>query len=116
MAKSTLDIEIAADDQVTVVVLDGPVDSATIPDFKKALDPIFRQKEAKVLLDCTSLTYMNSKAIGLLAKYRRECYIGGGRMALCHLNKKLVRTMDLLGLGSMLKTYESREEAMQALV
>ncbi|MBN1268160.1 MAG: STAS domain-containing protein [Kiritimatiellae bacterium] len=115
MAKSTLDMRVEKEGDITVVVLDGPVDSATLASFKQGLDPVFRERGVKVLLDCTNLTYLNSKAIGLLARYRRDCYVGGGRLALCHLNTKLVRTVDLLGLSSLLKTYESREEAVGAL-
>jgi anti-anti-sigma factor len=115
MAKSTLDVKVTQDGEVVVAVLSGPVDSATMGDFRKALDPLFRGKPGTILLDCKELTYMNSKAIGLLAKYRRDHYVAGGRMAICSLNKRLVRTMDLLGLGSTLKTYESKEEALKAL-
>lgn len=116
MGKATLDVRVErVGDGVAVVELDGPVDSATWASFKESLDPVFRERGARILLDCTKLTYLNSRAIGLLARYRRECYVAGGRLVLCGLNTKLVRTVDLLGLGGLLITYPTREEAMSAL-
>lgn len=99
---------------VTVVTVNGPVDSATIEQFRMALDPLTSKPGAYVLLDCEKLTYINSRGLGLLAKYHRNCFAHLGWFALCKLNRKLVRTMDLLGLGSLLKIYETREEALAA--
>ena len=70
---------------------------------------------ARVLLDCTGLTYMNSKALGLVSSYHRTLLAAMGQLALCSLNRKLVKTMDLLGLGQMLKIYDTREEALRNL-
>lgn len=112
---NTLEVKIEQVDDVVVVTLNGPIDSATKDIFKDSLDPVFRKKGVKVLFDCENLTYMNSRALGLLSSYRRRCYVNGGRLALSKLNTKIVRTMDLLGLGKLLKRYESNPEAMEAL-
>lgn len=97
---------------VHVVTVNGPVDSATFEQFRCTLDPIAMKAGAYVLLDCEGLTYINSRGLGLLAKYHRSCFGHLGWFALCNVNRKLVRTMDLLGLGSVLKFYNSREEAL----
>lgn len=99
---------------VTVVSITGPVDSATIEQFRLALDPLAIKPGAYILLDCENMTYINSRGLGLLAKYHRSCFGHLGWFAMCKVNRKLVRTMDLLGLGSLLKFYETREEALAA--
>jgi len=112
---NTLEVKVEQTDAVIIVTLSGPVDSATKDIFKDSLDPIFKSKGIKVLFDCEGLTYMNSRALGLLSSYRRRCYVNGGKLALSKLNTKIVRTMDLLGLGKLLKRYDTNEEAIAAL-
>jgi anti-anti-sigma factor len=115
VAKNELDIIVARDGQVDIALIDGPVDSATIDVFKDKLDSVCAHSGAKVLLDCQRLTYLNSRAIGLLVKYHRSLLLTHGRFALCNLNSRLVRTLDLLQLGKALFVYESREKALEVM-
>lgn len=115
MGLATLDIQLEQVGKVTVVTLSGPVDSATHDHFKQTLDPLFTAREVYVLLDCKGLTYINSRGLGLLASYHRLCFASRGWMAICNVDRKTVKTMDLLGLGKMLQFYPSREEALAAM-
>ncbi len=65
-------------DGITIVNLDGPVDSATFDTFKKALHEACNAKACKAVLDCKGLTYMNSKSFGLLSSYHRKMVIDMG--------------------------------------
>jgi anti-anti-sigma factor len=115
MADATLDIKVEEKEQVKIVTLTGPVDSATHDQFKTTLDPIFMAPSANVVIDCLGLTYINSKGLSLLARYHRNCYASQGKMAVCNVNQKLIRTMDLLGLGKILKFYENRNAALASM-
>ena len=70
---------------------------------------------ARVLLDCGQLTYLNSTSIGLLMKFHRGLVVSRGRLALCALNSKLARTLELLQIGKSLQLYPTRAEALAAL-
>jgi anti-sigma B factor antagonist len=100
---------------VTVAAPHGPLDSATLDKFQEVVGPLCAHGGSKVLLDCTNLTYMNSRAIGLLMKYHRGLLVSRGHFALCCLNSKLVRTLDLLQIGKTLAIHSTREEALAAL-
>jgi anti-sigma B factor antagonist len=112
--KSLLTVTHETADSIKIVVLDGPVDSSTYDLFRKEIGSVCLPS-AKVLLDCAGLTYMNSKSLGLLSSFHRQQMVDMGRLALSGLNRKLVKTMDLLGLGQMLKLYETRDQALEAL-
>jgi anti-anti-sigma factor len=115
MGKHTLDI---SDEQVgntTVITLSGPVDSATFDRFKSVLVRACASRSQTILLDCADLTYMNSRAFGVLSQQQRSLLAGSGKLALCSLDRRMVRTIDLLGLGQTLTIYESKEEALAAL-
>lgn len=115
MGKVTLDITTETHGPVTVLVVNGPVDGQTYDHFKQAVHHACLAPGARVLIDCTGLTYMNSKSFGLLSQYHRSMLAGMGSLALCSLNRKLVKTMDLLGLGQMLKMFDNREAAFQKM-
>jgi anti-sigma B factor antagonist len=115
MSKPILDVMVQQESGITIAVIQGPVDSATIDLFKELLDPVCLPKGARVVLDCRHLSYLNSRAIGLIMKYHRGLMLTRGRLALCQLNEKLVRTLDLLQMGKSLVTFPTREEALAAL-
>jgi len=115
VSKNELEVMISKDGEVDMVRLDGPIDSATIENFKDKLDPLCNKPGAKVLVDCAHLSYLNSRAIGLLVKYHRSLAVSRGRLVFCNLNSKLVRTLELLQLGKALQICESREKAMELM-
>ncbi|HMP72594.1 MAG TPA: STAS domain-containing protein [Kiritimatiellia bacterium] len=114
---SERDLEVIVNDEqgVTTIFVDGPVDSATIETFKNRLDPVCLKPAARILLDCSKLSYLNSRAIGLLVKYHRSLVLTRGKFVLYGLNSRLVRTLDLLQLGKMLISYPTRDEAIAAV-
>ncbi len=115
MAQPAFDVVIEPSDPVVTVRLIGPVDSATIELFKEKLDPVCLRQGARVRMDCRALSYLNSRAIGLLVKYQRSLMLNRGRLALFGVNEKLVRTLDLLQLGKTLALFKTGEEALAAL-
>ena len=102
-------------ESATVVHVSGPVDSANVELFKAELTPLCAVPGARVLLDCEQLTYLNSTSIGLLMKFHRGLIVSRGRLALCALNSKLARTLELLQIGKSLQMFPSRAEALAAL-
>ena len=115
MAEATLEVKIEQQGAVTIATLNGPVDSATHDEFKNALDPIFGKPAPHIVLDCSGLTYINSKGLALLAKYHRAAMLDRGWMSVCNVNRKIVRTIDLLGMGKILRCFNSRDEAIAAM-
>ncbi len=113
--KPNFDVIVSREGDVTVATLKGPVDSATLDLFQDRIGPLCTAASAKVLLDCRDLTYINSRAIGLLMKYNRGLQVGRGQFAMSNLNPKLMRTLELLQIGKTLSIYASREEALAAL-
>lgn len=115
MPPKPVQVSVAREGDVLLVQVSGPVDSEQIDVFKQQLDPIFAAKGALVLMDCKNLTYLNSRAIGLIMKYYRQLAFSMGRLVLFGVNKRLVRTLDLLHVGKELPIAESREEALKIL-
>ena len=113
MSQAELNVYTEDVDGVTVVTLAGPVDSATFDQYKSELDRLCRTETApRLAIDCRQLSYINSKGIGLLASLHRQVMIQMGNIALFGLSSRIMKTLELLGLGKRLRIYDSREEAL----
>lgn len=113
--KPALEVFVEQEGDVAVATLKGPIDSATLDIFQDKVGPLCSRSGGRVLLDCRELSYINSRGIGLLMKYHRGLMVSRGHFALCSLNPKLVRTLDLLQIGKALASYPGRAEALAAL-
>lgn len=116
MAQAELEVLTEVVDGITVVTLSGPIDSATFDEFKAAMHPLTRGEIPLVVLDCSQLSYINSKGIGLFASFHRQTMLQLGYAAFCGLSSRIRKTMELLGLGKRLHVFETREEAIAAVV
>ena len=115
MGEWVLDVAVEQCDKVTVVSLSGPIGTSTLDKFKQEVDPLLRKASPHILLDCAGLSYINSKGLALLTNYHRRCYADRGRLGLCNVNDRLAKTIELLKLGTVLKFYNSRDEALTAM-
>ena len=66
---------------------------------------------AHLVLDCGRLDYLSSAGIGILAATIKRCREGKGDMLLCSVEDKMRRVMQIIGLLSLVKTYENEKTA-----
>lgn len=114
MSAADLDVIFKDEDGIIFVSLVGPVDSATFDDFKTGMQPLLREPKPHVVVDCSRLTYINSKGIGLLANLHRQSLISLGYAAFYGIAPRIRKTFDLLGLGKRLRMFDTAEEAVAA--
>lgn len=115
MSARILNIGISTDSGLTICHVSGPADSDNIERLREALERLTHIPNALILMDCTELTYLNSRAIGMLLKYYRQIAFNRGRLAIFGINTKIVRTLELLHIGKELPIYATREEALAVL-
>ena len=114
MAEAVLTTQIENRDGVQLVHLSGPLDSVTHDQFKDLLDPIVNQSNVRLVLDCEQLSYINSKGLALLGRYQRISMQNLSFMGIAALNRRITKTIELLGLSRLVKLYDTAEEAIQA--
>ena len=114
MAEAVLTTQIENRDGVQLVHLSGPLDSVTHDQFKDLLDPIVNQSNVRLVLDCEQLSYINSKGLALLGRYQRISMQNLSFMGIAALNRRITKTIELLGMSRLVKLYDTVEEASQA--
>lgn len=113
MMDVVLTTQIEEEDGIKLIRLSGPLDSATHADFKALLDPLMNERGSKIVLACENLTYVNSKGLALLGRYQRVSAQMAGFFGIAGLNKRITRTIELLGMKKLVKLYETAEEAFE---
>lgn len=115
MTPTQLDITIEEQEGITVAHVKGPIDSATMDHFHKTFGALFRARNAKVVMDCTDLTYINSRGMGWLMEYHRQVTLGKGRLVLANPLPMILFSFQRLKLTDVIKTYPSVADALAAL-
>ncbi len=114
MSEAVLTTQIENRDGIQLVHVSGPLDSMTHDRFRELLDPMVNQSRIRIVLDCENLTYVNSKGLALLGRYQRITLQNLSFLGIAALNRRITKTIELLGMGKLVKLYPSVAEAMQA--
>ena len=114
MADAVLTTQIENREGVQVVHVSGPLDSMTHDGFKDLMDPLVNQPRIRLVLDCEHLSYVNSKGLALLGRYQRIALQNLSFLGIAALNRRITKTIELLGMSKLVKLYPSVVDAMQA--
>jgi anti-anti-sigma factor len=104
-------IRIAGDLYGAVLSLTGSLDGHTSIKFDEYLQATTSAGFAHIILDCGKLDYISSAGIGVLAATIKRCRDAKGDVRLCHIEDKMRRVMQIIGLLSLVKTYEDDKAA-----
>ena len=114
MAEANLKLETEERNGVRIIHVSGPLDSMTHDGFKDLLDPLVSQPRIRIVLDCERLSYVNSKGLALLGRYQRIALQNLSFLGIAALNRRITKTIELLGMSKLVKLYPTVEEAMKA--
>ena len=101
--------------EVTVVGLNGRVDSSTAKSFEERLTALFRSGHNRVMVDFKHLVYISSAGCRVLLVASRLAEKSDGQLALCNLTADVMRVFELGGLTDFFAIYPSREEGLAKL-
>jgi anti-sigma B factor antagonist len=103
------------DDGVGVVRLMGEVDMYTAPQLKQAMLGLIDGGAAKVVVDLSGVTFVDSTALGVLIGGVRRLHAAGGAMALVVVTRPVGRVLSITGLDRVFTIHKTLEDAVAAL-
>lgn len=92
-----LDVSTAQRDDLTVVTLDGELDIYTVAAFRARLDQL-DPAEARIVIDLTSVTLLDSSGLGALVSLLNQSRSGTGQLGLVCPHRRLRRVFEITGL------------------
>ncbi len=115
MNSSNLIIDFEEDKGITIAILKGVIDSETCDQYNEVLGPYFRSRTEVVTIDCEELTYINSRGMGLLMEFHRQCTMGTGKITLCNVNDTIFHILERMGIPEVIRVFPSREAAVDCM-
>ena len=101
--------------EITVVDINGRVDSNTAKSFEEKLTGLFQSGRNRVVVDFKHLVYISSAGCRALLVASRLAEKSDGQLALCNLTADVLRVFELGGLTDFFAIYPSREEGLAKL-
>ena len=91
----------------------GRVDSATAPEFTRALEKISNDGRFKIALDMSELEYMSSAGFRALLATQRNCKrYNRGELVLVQVPDRIREALELAGFTELFKTFDDPLEAV----
>ena len=100
---------------VTIVDINGRVDSNTAKSFEDKLTGLIRAGRNRVVVDFKHLIYISSAGCRALLIASRLAEKSDGQLALCNITADVMRVFELGGLTDSFAIYPSREEVLAKL-
>ena len=98
-----------------VLHVTGEIDIYTAPMFKQAVVNLVSEGNKDVIIDLSGVTFMDSSGFGTLLGATRRLRPSGGGLHLAGPNSTIQRMLRLTRLDSIMRIYDSPEEAVKAI-
>jgi anti-anti-sigma factor len=94
----------------------GPLVQADAEDFKKRAVETARSAMGRLVIDASSVPYVDSRGLEVLAELSDELAGGGQTLRLCGVNETVREVLDLTDLASLFEHYEDANSAVRAFL
>jgi anti-anti-sigma factor len=97
---------------ITIVQLEGHLDSVTCTTLEKQLRDAIARSSSKIILDLTDVSYISSGGWGIFVGEVRELREQGGDVVLVGMTPEVYDVYELLGFSDILRALGTIEEAV----
>ncbi|MFG2606372.1 STAS domain-containing protein [Streptomyces sp. NPDC048514] len=108
-----LGIDRSVVDGITVVTVTGEIDHHTSGLLRLALAPDEPAKPARTIADFAGVDFMDSSGINALIS-AHQAHGDAGRLSLAAVSRPVLRTLEIVGLTTLIDCYPSVREALEA--
>ena len=86
----------------TVVVIEGRVDTVTVPELEMKVSPIWATPGITLVFDCEKLEYLSSSGLRIILSAHKQVTAKGGKFILRNLTREVRSVIDLTGFSRIL--------------
>ena len=103
------------DDQRQVVAVAGEIDLFTAPELKAALGETLESGRARIVVDLSDTTFLDSTALGVLIGAVKRLRSRDGALTIVNTDSNIAKTFEITGLDQIFTIRPTRDEAIEAL-
>ncbi len=99
------------DGEITIVRVDGVIDTITAHELEKVANSLLAQKRFKIVVDLGGVDYISSAGWGIFISNIREIRLNNGDIKLCRMIPNVYEIFELLEFDSILRAFDNVEKA-----
>lgn len=107
-----MDIKITTEGDISVVSIDGSLDTNTSKEAGEQFDKLLADGNIKLLVDLSSLDYISSAGLRVLLSTTKKLKPLKGEMRICGLNETVNEIFEISGFTMIFNVLKTAEEAM----
>ena len=92
-----MNLEIKEIDGILTGVLSGYIDTATSEQVGQEMEPLLKQSNRAIEIDCSQLGYISSSGLRLLLSLRRRVAADGGALVIRNISDEIRKVFTLTG-------------------
>jgi len=100
-------------DSVTVVEMEGNLDTNTSVDAQEHINALIDDGAVKLLVDFAEVDFVSSAGLRVLLATAKRLGGSGGSLRICGLNEAVNEVFEISGFSTILDVFPSRDEALK---
>ena len=92
-----MNLEIKETDGILTGVLSGYIDTATSEQVGQEMEPLLKQANRAIEIDCSKLEYISSSGLRLLLSLRKQVAADGGSLVIRNINDEIRKVFTQIG-------------------
>lgn len=97
-----MELNFIKNSDVTIVEIDGRIDTVTAPELEKQIAPLWEEKGVSVVFNCEKMSYISSSGLRVILTAYKKITANEGKFAIENLNKEVKTVFDLTGFSRIL--------------
>jgi anti-sigma B factor antagonist len=113
-SSESLQIEITRESSILLIKLLGEVDMRSSPELRNAITSEWEQPCPRLIIDLSSVSYVDSSGVGTLVEAKRHVERTDGRLILVNLQPRVRSVFEISHLVQFFTICQSVDEAREA--
>jgi anti-sigma B factor antagonist len=101
----------ASQPQTGILALEGEIDLHRSPQVKETLEPMISQKMARILVDFSAVTYVDSSGLATMIETLQRIQSYGGKFAMFGLRESVRSIFEIARLDQIFRIFPDEEAA-----
>ena len=101
---------------IVIYNVKGDIDINSSPQIRKSLDKLISDKAAKIIVNLSGVSYIDSSGLATLVEMLKKTRGYGGRLKLSNLNAKVKSLFEITKLEKLFEIYNTEEEASTTFI
>ena len=97
-----MEVKILEQNDEKVVVIEGRVDTVTVPELEMKVSPIWSTPGVTLVFDCEKLEYLSSSGLRIILSAHKQVTSKGGKFIMRNLTREVRSVIDLTGFSRIL--------------